>query len=462
MPLLIRNGEIVTSDARYRADIYAEDETITRIGKDLEAAPDTEIIDASGKLVFPGFVDPHVHIYLPFMATFAKDTHETASVAALIGGTTSYIEMCCPSRLDDALEGYHLWKSKAEGNSTCDYGFHMAVAKYTAETESQLREIVRDGTSSFKIFLAYKNFFGIEDCELYRALNLARKLGVITTAHCENAELVAQLQQQLLARGNTGPEWHEPSRPESVEALGTHHFATFLENTGASGYVVHLSCERALKAALAAKERGVKLSIEAVTPHLVLDKSYAERPGIEGMKHVMSPPLRDKSNHRVLWNALNTGLIDTVATDHCPFDIEQKLLGKNAFTEIPNGIAGIEDRVNLMFTYGVKRQKLDLHRFVDAASTRAAKIFGLFPRKGTIAVGSDADLVVYDPTYHGTLSASAHHTNNDYNGYEGMEIEGRPAVVTVRGKVQVTDGKFVGERGRGRFLKREPNHFGNS
>lgn len=459
MPLLIRNGEIVTADSRYRADIYAENDTITRIGKDLGAAAGTDVVDASGMFVFPGFIDPHVHIYLPFMATFAKDTHETASVAALIGGTTTYIEMCCPSRLNDALEGYYLWKSKAERNSACDYAFHMAVSKYTTETESQLREIVRDGTSSFKIFLAYKNFFGIEDCELYRALHLARKLGVITTAHCENAELVAQLQQDLLASGKTGPEWHEPSRPESVEALGTHHFATFLENTGACGYVVHLSCEPALKAALAAKERGVRISIEAVIPHLVLDKTYAERPGIEGMKHVMSPPLREKRNHRGLWNALNAGLIDTVATDHCPFDIGQKLLGRNAFTEIPNGIPGIEERVNLLFTYGVKQGRLDLHRFVDAASTRAAKIFGLFPRKGTIAIGSDADLVIYDPSYQGTVSASTHYVNNDYNGFEGMFIEGRPAVVTVRGKAQVIDGKFVGERGRGRFLKREPNHF---
>jgi len=459
LPLLIRNGEIVTADSRYRADIYAENETITQIGKDLQAPPGAQIVDASGKFIFPGFIDPHVHIYLPFMATFAKDTHETASIAALIGGTTTYIEMCCPSRMDDALEGYHLWKSKAEGNSACDYTFHMAVSKYSGETESQLREIVRDGISSFKIFLAYKNFFGIEDCEMFRTLELARKLGVITTAHCENAELVAQRQQELLRAGKTGPQWHEPSRPESVEADGTHHFATFLENTGAAGYVVHLSCERALKAATAAKERGVRVSVEAVIPHLVLDKTFAERPGLEGMKYVMSPPLRHKRNHPVLWNALSSGLVDTVATDHCPFDTGQKLLGEGAFTQIPNGIPCIEERVNLLFTHGVEQRKLDLHRFVDVASTRAAKIFGLFPRKGTIAVGSDADLVVYDPNCEGTISASIHHVNNDYNGFEGMFIAGRPAVVIVRGKVQVLDGEFIGERGRGRFLRREPTAF---
>ncbi|HZO53849.1 MAG TPA: amidohydrolase family protein, partial [Bryobacteraceae bacterium] len=318
MPLLIRNGEIVTADSRFRADLYAEDETITHIGSNLDAPPGTDIVDASGKFVFPGFIDPHVHIYLPFMSTFAKDTHETASVAALIGGTTTYIEMCCPSRAEDALAGYELWKSKANGSSACDYTFHMSVTRWDPQTEGQLREIVRDGIASFKIFLAYKNFFGVEDGEMYQTLRLAKELGVITTAHCENAELVARLQQLLLSQGKTGPAWHESSRPESVEAEGTGRFATFLENTGAAGYVVHLSCKPALDAALAAKSRGVRIHVESVIPHLMLDKSYAERPGVEGMKHVMSPPLRHASNRKVLWDALQSDFIDTVATDHCP------------------------------------------------------------------------------------------------------------------------------------------------
>ncbi len=459
MGLLVRNGEIVNVGSRSQADVYAENETITRIGKNLEVPPGAEVIDATGKLVFPGFIDPHVHIYLPFMATFAKDTHETGSIAALIGGTTTYIEMCCPNRNDDALEGYQLWKSKAEGKSACDYAFHMSVTKFVKETESQLREIVADGTASFKIFLAYKNFFGVDDGEMYQTLELANSLGVITTAHCENAELVARLQQKLLAEGKIGPEWHEPSRPESVEAEGTGRFATFLENTGATGYVVHLSCEKALHVALDAKSRGVRIHVESVLPHFLLDKTYANRPGVEGMKHVMSPPLRAKENQAALWKALANGSIDTVGTDHCPFDAEQKLLGKDSFVSIPNGISGIEDRVNLLYTYGVRRGRLDMDRFVDAASTRAAKLFGLFPRKGTIAVGGDADIVVYDPSYRGVISAKSQHTNNDYNGFEGMEIEGRPTVVTVRGKVQVRDGRFVGERGRGRLLKREAAHF---
>ena len=458
MGLLIKGGEIITAESRTRCDIFIEDETIARIGLDLTAPPTTEVINATGKVVFPGFIDPHVHIHLPFMNTFAKDTHATASRAALIGGTTTFIEMCCPSRNEDALEGYHLWKQKAEGNSACDYAFHMAVTRYDAETEAQLREIVRDGTASFKIFLAYKNFFGVTDEEMFHTLKLAAELGVITTAHCENAELVGQLQQLLLAEGKIGPEWHEPSRPEAVEAEGTGRFATFLEQTGAAGYVVHLSCAPALRTAVDAKLRGVRLYIESVLPHFLLDKSYAERGGVEGMKYVMSPPLRDQGNQAILWGALQAGLIDTVGTDHCPFDAAQKLLGAGAFTQIPNGIPGIEDRVNLMYTYGVKRGTLDIHRFVDALSTHPAKLFGLFPRKGTIAVGSDADLVVYDTQHRGTISAATQKTNNDYNGFEGFAIEGRPSVVTVRGKVQVRDGEFAGEPGLGRMLRREPQY----
>jgi dihydropyrimidinase len=457
--LLIKGGEIVTADARFHGDIFVEDEQITEIGNGLSAPAGAEVIDARGKLVFPGFIDPHVHIHLPFMATFAKDTHATASVAALIGGTTTFIEMVCPSRAEDALEGYNTWKAKAEGISACDYAFHMGVTRFDSETAKQLCEIVRDGTTSFKIFLSYKNFFGVTDEEMFQTLKLAAELGVITTAHCENAELVSQLQQQLLAAGKTGPEWHEPSRPEAVEAEGTARFATFVEQTEATGYVVHLSCESALRAAVEAKLRGVKMYVESVLPHFLLDKRYAERDGVEGMKHVMSPPLRDKRNQRALWDALEAGLIDTVGTDHCPFDTAQKLLGEGDFTRIPNGIAGIEDRVNLMYTYGVKRGGLDIHRFVDALSTRPAKLFGLFPRKGTIAVGADADLVVYDPEYRGTVSASKQHTNNDYNGFEGFAIEGRPSAVTVRGKVQVRDGEFVGEPGRGRMLRREPQYL---
>ena len=455
MSLLIKSGEIITADQRIKADIYIGDETITEIGENLEVPEGTEVIDASGKYVFPGFIDPHVHIYLPFMGTFSKDTHASGSQAALVGGTTTFIEMCAPAGSEDALEGYKHWKSLAEGNAACDYAFHMGVTRFDEKSEAQLREIVADGTTSFKVFLAYKGAFGIDDEALFKTLTLAKELSVITTAHTENAELVAQLQAKLLAEGKTGPEWHEPSRPEYVEADGVHHFATFLEATGARGYIVHLSCEPALDAALEAKARGIDLYIESVIPHLMLDKTYAERPDFEGAKYVMSPPLRDKRNQAALWEALARGDISTVGTDHAPFDTTQKAMGKGDFTKIPNGIPALEDRVNLLYTYGVSRGDLDLHRFVDAASAQAAKLFGLYPRKGTLEVGSDADVVVYDPEYRGTLSAKTQHMNVDYNGFEGVEIDGKPSVVTVRGQVQVKDGQFVGDTSRGKFLRRE-------
>ena len=455
MGLLIQNGDIITADKRTEADIYIEDETITEIGENLEVPEGTEVIDASGKYVFPGFIDPHVHIYLPFMGTYSKDTHATGSKAALCGGTTTFIEMCAPAGSEDALEGYRHWKSLAEGNAACDYAFHMGVTRFDAQTEAQLREIVADGTASFKVFLAYKGAFSLGDEGLYKTLTLAKELGVITTVHTENAELVAQLQQQLLADGKTGPEWHEPSRPEYVEADGVHHFTTFLEATGAKGYIVHLSCKPALDAALEAKARGVDVSVEAVVPHLMLDKTYAERSGFEGAKYVMSPPLRDKRNQAALWEALERGDISTVGTDHAPFDTTQKAMGQGDFTKIPNGIPAIEDRVNLLYTYGVSRGNLDLHRFVDAASTQAAKLFGLYPRKGTIEVGSDADLVVYNPAYRGKLSVKTQHMNVDYSGFEGVEIDGKPDVVMVRGQVQVRDGEFIGDKARGKFLRRQ-------
>ncbi|BDP44368.1 dihydropyrimidinase (plasmid) [Deinococcus aetherius] len=454
MALLIKNGRIITADADYTADLLVEGETISQIGEGLTAPEGARVIDASGKYVFPGFIDPHVHVYLPFMGTFAKDTHTTASQAALIGGTTTYIEMLAPAQSEPLREGWEKWTGLSEGKSACDYTFHLGVTRWDDKTETTLRELVGQGMKSFKVFLAYKGAFGIDDDVLYRVLTLARELGVVVTAHCENAELVAQLQRKLLAEGKTGPEWHEPSRPEGVEAEGTAHFAAFVEMTGAEGYVVHLSNERALEAALEAKRRGVNLHIESVIPHFLLDKTYAERPGVEGAKYVMSPPLREKHNQHALWTALEQGLIDTVGTDHCPFDVSQKAMGEGDFTRIPNGIPAIEDRVNLLYTYGVSRGSLSLSRFVESASTKAAKLFGLFPRKGTISVGSDADLVIYDPGYRGHISAATSHMNNDYSGFEGWEIDGRPDVVTVRGEVAVEGGQFVGDPGRGQLLRR--------
>src|SRR2546427_267744 len=315
MSLLIKNGEIITASERFVADIFCENETISRIERNLAAPPGAEVIDASGKYVFPGFIDPHVHIYLPFMGTFSKDTHETASKAALVGGTTTMIEMVCQSRTQQPLaDGFELWLGKAEKNSACDFTFHQAVSRLDKECEDQLTEIVKKGISSFKIFLAYKGAFGISDEELYHTMRLAKKLGVIVTAHCENADLVFELQKKLLSEGKTGPEWHYWSRPPRVEAEGVHHLLTFAEMHDTHVYTVHTSCEESLNEALAGKQRGVHVWVETLIQYLVLDKSCAELPNFEGSKFVMSPPLRDKKNQVIYWIALRQRFVSTVAT----------------------------------------------------------------------------------------------------------------------------------------------------
>lgn len=453
MALLIQNGRILSGSQDFVGDLLCEGEQIVALGPDLSAPAGAEVIDATGQYVFPGFIDPHVHIYLPFEDTFAKDDYVSASQAALLGGTTTLIEMCCPSRTDDPWQTYELWHSKARGISSCDYTFHMGVSRFTGDIEEQLRRVIATGIRSFKVFLAYKDTYGITDAELFATLRLAAELGVTVTAHCENETAIAELQKQFLAQGLTGTEYHERSRPPRVEADGVHHLVTFAELTGAEVYIVHTSCADALRVAERAQQRGLKASVEVVLPHLVLDKSYAERPNFEGGKYVMSPPLREREHQDVLWAALRSGLASTVATDHAPFDfVGQKDRGRDDFTLIPNGIPSIEHRVNLLYSRGVTTGRIDLSTFVDVASTNAAKLFGLYPRKGCLAVGSDADVVIYDPSYRGTLTATAQRMNVDYCAYEGMETLGRPTHVWVRGKAQVRDGEFVGSPGDGVFL----------
>ncbi len=458
MALLIRNGRVVTASEDYVADIYCHDQVVTRIEKGIDptSCPGAEVIDAEGKFVFPGFIDPHVHVYLPFMGTYAKDTWESASRAALVGGTTTLIEMICPGKTDEPMAAFETWLGKARGVASCDYSFHMGVTRFDALAEGQLREIVNRGITSFKVFLAYKGALGVDDRELYHTLRLARELGVVVTAHCENETIVAERQAELLAAGKGEPRWHEPSRPVRVEAQGVHHLMTFAELTGARVYVVHTSCVEAVEEAQRAVARGVRADVEVVLPHLVLDRSYTEKEGFEGAKYVMSPPLREKSQLEPMWGHLRSRAVATVATDHAPFDFEaQKTMGKGDFTKIPNGIPSVEDRVNLLYTHGVCTGRIDLNTFVDAASTRAARIFGL-KGKGTVSVGADADLVVYDPSYRGTISARTHQMATDYSAFEGWEIKGRPSVVMVRGQVMVRDGKFVGKPAQGRLIERTP------
>jgi dihydropyrimidinase len=462
MPLLIKNGRIITATDDYRADVYCAEETITRIEKGIDEAKlpkKTEIVDARGKYVFPGFIDPHVHIYLPFMGTFAVDDYESASKAALAGGTTTLIEMICPGPTDQPWDAYQLWRSQAKKKAAVDYTFHMSVVRFDEKVREQFAKIVADGVASFKVFLAYKGALDLSDEHLYAAMAMAKSLGVIVTSHCENAEAIDAMQRTLLGSSRTGPEWHGASRPPVVEASGVHHICSFASLTGAHVYTVHTSCDEAVREALNARYRGVDVWVESVAPHLVLDESYAALPEFEGAKYVMSPPLRDKRHQDVLWNGLRSRSISTIGTDHAPFSFKgQKDMGTDAFTKIPNGIPTIQERVDLVHTYGVMRNRLSLNDMVDACSTQAARIFGMYPQKGEIKVGSDADLVVYDPKYRGTFQHTESYSKTDYSAYEGWERIGRPAVVTVRGEVQARNGKFVGTIGRGKFIRRDATH----
>jgi dihydropyrimidinase len=462
MSLLIKNGRVITADADRHADILIEGETITEVSESIDSAahPDAEVIDASGKYVFPGFIDPHVHIHLPFMGTNAIDDHASATKAALAGGTTTVIEMICPGPDDEPAAAFNEWKSLAEAGACCDFSFHLAVVRFDDLAKEQIRTLVaQEGVASFKVFLAYKGALDIADEHLFELMEIARELGVIITAHCENAEAVDAMQKKLIAAGKTGPQWHEPSRPRPVEADGVSHLCTFAELTGAHVYIVHTSCEAAVEQAIAARDRGVNVFVEAVAPHLVLDRTFAERGDFEGAKFVMSPPLRDASEHEHLWKAIANREMATIGTDHAPFNFHgQKDMGRDAFTLIPNGIPGVQERVDLVHTHGVCKGKISVQTMVDACSTQAAKIFGMYPRKGEIAVGSDGDLVIYDPEFTGLFSQKESESQADYSGYEGMERTGRAEIVTLRGTIVARDGRYVGGEGGGEYISREPTH----
>lgn len=464
-PLLIKNAQIVNADVERRADILGAGGIITRIAPSLDEtelrrqSPDLTVIDASGMLVFPGFIDPHVHIHLPFMGTHAKDDYNSASRAALAGATTSFIEMICPAPDQEPMSAYDEWASRADGNALCDYSFHLGVVRFDNIAQRQIRSIIEDrGIRSLKVFLAYKGALDVSDETLFAVLTLAKEMGVVVTAHCENAEAIAQMQTRLLAQGRTGPRWHEPSRPAIVEAEGVTRLTTFAAVTGAEVYIVHTSCEDAVRAAMNARAQGVTAHIECVAPHLVLDKSVAERADFEGAKFVMSPPLRHPRHQAILWNAARSGLIDTIATDHAPFDTAQKAMGRDDFTKIPNGIPSIQERVQLIYTHGVASGLIPRTRFVDLCAARAARIFGMYPRKGAIAEGSDADIVIFNPAARGTFARDTSHSLVDYNAFEGMPFVGAIATTIRRGEVLYNNGEFTDNPTRGTLIPRTPSN----
>lgn len=453
MGLLIRGGEVATAAGRRRADVWCEGECIAEVASEIKPPPGATVVEAAGKLVLPGFVDPHVHAYLPLTHTQAKSDYANCTRAALLGGTTCVMDFAGSGLEPDLDAAWAAWEAQAAEKAACDYAWHLTLTRFDETTRRQLEKYVAQGLRSVKVYLAYKRTLAIGDEDLFRVLEFAAAHDVVAMAHCENADLVAALQRRLLAEGKTGPEWHGPSRPPLVEAEGVCRFLTFAAATGAKAYVVHVSSAEAL--AMADRFRGKlkDLYLETMIHYLVLDRSYAERPDFEGAKWVLSPPLREKSDQDALWAALADGRIDTLATDHCPFDFRgQKELGRGDFTKIPNGIGGVEERAALAFTAGVAGGKLALERLVAVAAENPAKIFGLYPRKGTIAPGADADLVVWNPAARRTISQATQSLPVDYNPYEGFAVRGAPEVVALRGTIMVRDGRFVGPAGQGRRL----------
>jgi len=458
MGLLIRNGEIVTAGERYVADLYCDGGKVVAIGTGLEkrSAKD-EVVDASGQFVFPGFIDPHVHMELQFMGTVSTDDFETGGAAGVAGGTTCFIDFCIPPRGTSLLDGLRDWRERSK-KSPVDHTYHMAITGWGDRTAAEMEEVVtKHGITSFKVFMAYKGAIMVDDGELYQVMKTAARLGAVVTVHAENGDAVANLQRELLARGDTGPEFHPISRPSSVEGEATGRALMMARLHGTTAYIVHMTCRESVEALVHAKLAGQRCYGETCPQYLLLDDTVFTKPDFEASQFVMSPPIRPRAggHHDALWRGLQNGMLDSVGTDHCPFTMEQKRMGKDDFTKIPNGAPGIEERLALLYTYGVCEGRFDLQRMVALGSTNPAKIFGLYPRKGTIAIGADADLVVYDPSGESVRSAKTHHSRCDRNIFEGFKVKGKPSHVVVNGRVQFADGNLKVERGAGRFIERK-------
>lgn len=461
MGLLIKGGTIVNAEGQFRGDVWVDDDGIIRqIGADLEKVRLTgskadRVVDASGQLVFPGGIDAHTHMELPFMGTTSADSFETGTVAGAVGGTTGIIDFVIPSKKQSNLDALGQWNEKAHGRAVFDYAFHMAIVEWTDRTAEEMAEIVRRGITSFKTFTAYKGALMLDDRELFNVMLQARDLRSIVTVHAVNGDVLSTLAERFAKEGKLSPAYHPRCQPPEAEGEATHRAIQLARIAGIPLYVVHVTCDDALQQIHRANGEGIEIYAETCIQYLLLDDSLYEKPNFEGAKFVLSPPLRKPQDQKALWEGIQRGHVHTLATDHCPFHFEsQKTMGREDFRKIPNGLPGVEERISLLYTFGVAEGKISMSQLVDVCSTRVAKIFNMYPRKGTVTVGADADLVVYDPAWEGTFSAKTHKSKVDYSCYEGWKRKGRPSHVFVRGHLIAKDGEFVGERGFGRFVER--------
>ena len=452
MQTLIKNGHIVTATDDYVADILINDEIIVAIGKNLKVDAD-KVIDAAGKLVMPGGIDPHVHLDMPFMGTFSSDSYETGTRAALFGGTTSVIDFILQKQGNSLQSALDEWNGRANGTAYGDYSFHMAVTDFNDSTRVEIKNMVDAGITSFKAFMAYKGALMLDDKQLVGLLEEVKKQGGLVNVHATNGEMIDYLIAKHRGEGKLEPLYHYLSQPEVTEAEASGRFVDLANYTGCPGYIVHLTCEGALNAVRERTQKNQKVFVETCIQYLLLDASLYEQ-NFDGAKWVMSPPLREKKDQETLWAGINQNLVQVVATDHCPFFWEQKLMGKDDFSKIPNGHPAIENRYELLFSEGVAKGRITPNKFVEVISTNAAKIFGMFPKKGTIAVGSDADIVIFDPNESHTISAKTHHMNVDYSGYEGWQVNGKVKTVLLRGQVAIDNDECLIPKGYGQFIKR--------
>lgn len=455
MSTIIRNGTVVNADQTFRADIYCENGKIVAIGPDLDVPSSAEIIDASGQYVMPGGIDPHTHMQLPFMGTVATDDFFTGTAAGLAGGNTTIIDFVIPAPQESLLDAYKKWREWAE-KSAADYSFHVAITWWDDSVAADMETLVKEyGVNSFKHFMAYKNAIMADDETLVKSFRRCMELGAMPTVHAENGELVFQLQQELLSKGITGPEGHPLSRPPIVEGEAANRAIQIAQVMDVPIYIVHVSCKESLEAITRARNEGQRVYGECLAGHLVIDDSVYRNESFEfAAAHVMSPPFRSSEHQSALWKGLQGGNLHTTATDHCAFCADQKAAGKDDFSKIPNGTAGVEDRMAVLWDEGVNSGKLTMNEFVSVTSTNAAKIFNIYPQKGSISVGADADIVVWDPEGTRTISAKTHHQNVDFNIFEGKTVKGIPTHTISRGKTVWANGQLNVEQGAGRYINR--------